>query len=98
MASKPTPSEFNALLWDVTRLGEAIEALTRQTNLVAHPAHAPMPPIDLSGADDEGIERWVHLVATHVGAEAEPIYASYLEVDALVRGVAPAILELEVSD
>lgn len=93
MARLTSADELAALTWDAARLGDAVEALARQTNLLPHPAHAPTPPVDLANASDDDLERWVHFVAGQVGIEAEPVQSSYAEVDMLVQGAAPAILE-----
>ncbi|HZQ06098.1 MAG TPA: ABC transporter ATP-binding protein [Anaerolineae bacterium] len=81
----------------MTRLGEAIEALARQAHLLPQPTHAPTCPVNLLEADEDDLERWVQLVAAHMSIEVEPIQSSFIEVEGLVQGVSPAILEVVLS-
>ncbi|MBI3915129.1 MAG: hypothetical protein HY327_13200, partial [Chloroflexi bacterium] len=86
--------DLNLLAWDSARLGEAIESLARKARLLPHPVQSPAPPDDLETTDSAALARWVDLVASQLGIEAEPVESSYADAERLVCGVAPAILYL----
>ncbi len=93
--------DLTELGWDVSRLAEALETLARQANLVARTAPAlnnlVRVPDPRAYTDPAARNLWIDLVAQHLGIEAEPVQAQYADVDAFVRGVAPAIIEIPAS-
>lgn len=83
--------DLGALAWPGVRLGEALAALARYGGL--HPAKLDLPEPD-EAVPPEVLERWIGAAAAAMGLEAEPVEASYAEVDGLVRGAGPALLRL----
>jgi ATP-binding cassette subfamily B protein len=94
--------DLTELTWDAARLAEAVEILARRANLLPRGLAALnemlRAPNPRAYVDDDARAQWVELVAQHLSIEAEPVEAKYADVDALVRGVAPAIVEISDSD
>jgi len=87
---RPAP-DLDALAWPPSRLGEGLSALVRRSGL--DPAKLDLPePGD--GASPDELDRWIGAAAAAIEVEAEPVEATYGEVDALVRRSAPALLRL----
>lgn len=91
-------AELQTITWPTARLGEAIEALARHANLLPRPANAPPAPAGLANADEHTLAQWVELVANQLDIEAEPVEINYTDVEAFVRGAAPALVELPPTD
>ncbi|HYU32452.1 MAG TPA: ABC transporter ATP-binding protein [Thermoanaerobaculia bacterium] len=84
-------ADLDALAWPASRLGEALSALARRSGL--DPAKLDLPePEDAASPDD--LDRWIAAAASAMELEAEPVEASYGEVEALVQRSAPALLRL----
>ena len=86
--------DLNTLLWPVSRLGEAMEALARRSGLAPRSVELPIPPQGLAQDGGETLSRWMALVASSLGCEAEPVTASYPEVEWLIKHVGPALLRI----
>lgn len=82
------------LTWPISDMGQAIEALGRESGLQAHTAEAPPPPEGLAQASGAQLGHWVELTAGWLGFEAEPVQVPYPEVAKLVRRAGPALLHL----
>ncbi|MEJ2555881.1 MAG: hypothetical protein P8186_06595 [Anaerolineae bacterium] len=82
------------LTWSISDMGQAIEALGRESGLQAHTAEAPPPPEGLVQASGAQLGHWVELTAGWLGFEAEPVQVPYPEVAKLVRRAGPALLRL----
>lgn len=95
-----TPTEFDLLqplIWPASRLGEAVEVLARRCRLVSN-LDSNVPPFpSLQNAELSEIGHWIDVAALHLGLEIEPVQATYTEMDQLVRGAFPAILQLPSS-
>lgn len=91
--------ELDAMTWDVSKLGDALELLARKANLLLQPGStAPAMPESFHSADGEWLEDWMGAAAGELGIEIEPTSVSYDQVDDFIRGVAPALLELPDSE
>lgn len=86
----------DSLSWPLSRLGEALEALARQSGFSPRPVEIPAPSIGLTVHDRGGEElgRWIEAAANWLGFEVEPAEASYTEVEQLVRGAGPILFRL----
>jgi len=60
--------------WPVSRLGEALEALARQSGFSVKSVQTPTPPQDLATAGKDALGRWLE-AAGYPGLEAEPVGA-----------------------
>jgi ATP-binding cassette subfamily B protein len=89
-------SELAALTWPLSRLGEALEALGRQSGLSPSPIQTPSPPeaFALAGNEDDELDDWLEAVASQMRLEVEPAEAPYAEADRLVRTAGPALLRV----
>lgn len=85
-----------AAAWPAERLLEALEVLARRSGLAAAAPPSGPPPAVIGGspADPEAASRHVEAVAGWLGLEAEPVAAPYAELERLVRGAAPALVEV----
>ncbi len=82
-------------IWPVSRLGEALDALARASGLAPQPLDKmPGPPASLS-SDPQALDGWIMTAADMIGIEAEPMPATYPEIDLLVRQAGPALLHLK---
>lgn len=86
---------LTGLLWPADRLGEALQALARESGLEigpetrAEPSSGPADP-----GDPETLGSWIEAAAAGAGLEAEPVETSYAEIEALISRAAPALLRL----
>jgi ATP-binding cassette subfamily B protein len=86
---------LTSLLWPADRLGEALQALARESGLEivpetrAEPSSGPADP-----EDPEALGSWIEAAAAGAGLEAEPVETSYGEIEALLGRAAPAFLRL----
>ena len=77
--------DLHTLTWPVARLGEALEALARHSGLAPSGQETPMPPAGLTQEAAAALGAWIENAAAWLGLEAEPMEATYPEVERLVR-------------
>ena len=82
------------LSWPAAQLGEALEALARQSGLGACSVELPKPSEAVAMGNRAAVERWIEAVAEVLGLEAEFVGVPYGEVERLVRGAGPALLRM----
>jgi ATP-binding cassette subfamily B protein len=86
-------SELYKLTWPLTRLGEAMPALARAGGLVAHPPGKKLAwPAGLP-TQDQALDQWIDWGASQLGLEAEPMEATYAEIDQFLHHAGPALLQ-----
>jgi ATP-binding cassette subfamily B protein len=83
------------LAWPVPRLGEAMEELGRRARLRTSAADGLQVPAGLAAAGEQEQGRWIEWAAQRLGLEAEAVEAAAAELDAVLRGAAPALLRVE---
>ena len=71
--------------WPLSRLGEALEALGRETGFSPKPANIGTP------RDDDA---WIETVATALGIELELVELSYAQIESHLAGIGPAVLRI----
>jgi ATP-binding cassette subfamily B protein len=86
--------KLTEISWPATRIGEAIEALGRHSGLGVKMVAVDGPPAHLIAEGGDRLSVWIESTARWLGLEAEPVAASYGEVDHLVWGSGPALLRL----
>ena len=86
------------LSWPVERLGEALEALGRLSTLSQGSAHITHLPHELDANDDEALGEWISSNADQLNLEAQPVFASYVELEQVIRAIGPALIRLRVGD
>lgn len=92
-------NNLDTLSWPASRLGEAMEALARQSGLAPRPLETPNPPNNgLARESSEALGRWIEAAAGYLGLEAEPLKTPYVEIEQLVRSAGPALLRLSGKD
>src|SRR5262245_40241187 len=87
----PRPRE--RLSWPLARLGELIETLSRRSGLSPRGEEPLVPPEGLA-QDPELVNRWIVAATGAINLEAEPVEVTYPEVESLVQGAGPAILQI----
>ncbi|MGH8606832.1 MAG: ATP-binding cassette domain-containing protein [Gammaproteobacteria bacterium] len=81
------------LSWPVARLGEALQALGKESGFSLAKDLKEFSSADGGcDLDEVRLTPWVGAAAARLGLEAEPVEATYPEVEALVGGCAPALL------
>jgi ATP-binding cassette subfamily B protein len=91
-------AELIRFSWPLERLGEALEALARLSKLSHGSTHIVHLPHDLQPNDDEALGEWISSNADQLNLEAEQVFASYAELEQVVRGVGPALIRLRTGD
>jgi ATP-binding cassette, subfamily B, bacterial len=84
--------DLDAFSWPLSKLGEALEVLARTSGLAPRAVETPTPPHEVMQGADEALTWWIEAVAGCLGLEAEPVDASYTEVEQLMRSAGPALL------
>lgn len=79
--------------WPREKLGEALEALARRSDL-SRGADIPDAPQALESSDDETLGEWIKATAGKLGLEAEPVFSSYAELEEMIRAGGPALVRL----
>lgn len=90
--------ELDALLWPVSRVGDAMEAVARHGSLTPRRVELPPAPATLSTGNDDHLARWIGGVADYLGLEAQRASSSYTQVTHMIRRAGPALLEIERGD
>ena len=90
---------LESLCWPVARLGEALQGLGKASEFslaavdLNELSRAPCVIAERAGdLDDARLTPWVGAAAARLGLEAEPVEATYPEVETMVCGCAPALL------
>ena len=91
--------DLESLCWPVARLGEALQALGKASGFslaaveLIELSRAPCVIAERAGdLDDPRLTPWVGAAAARLGLEAEPVEATYPDVETMVCGCAPALL------
>ena len=82
MSAAPLPT------WPASRLGEALDALVRESGLTATPGGTPNP------AERAALDSWLETAAAGLGVECEAVAVPYAECERRLRYAGPALLEL----
>jgi ATP-binding cassette subfamily B protein len=69
-------------------------ALARKRGWRLRSVEIPVCPEERGQGSTEALGEWLETAATWLGLEAEPVAVPYAEVEALVRGAAPALIRL----
>ncbi|HEY0004110.1 MAG TPA: ABC transporter ATP-binding protein [Pyrinomonadaceae bacterium] len=89
-------TELDKISWPLARVGEAIEALARESGYPLKRLDAPAPRIDAQWNEAETLNRWLEGVSAWMGLEAERAVAPYIEVEHLLRTAGPVLIRLDV--
>ena len=84
--------------WPLERLGEALEVLSRSSKLSQGSAHITPLPNELNPNDDEALGGWISSNADQLNLEAQTVFASYAELEQLIRGIGPALIRFRAGD
>src|SRR5947209_11158927 len=79
--------------WPTARLGEALEALARKSNLSLYPASLPAVPSDIEESN-ASLSRWIEYVAQGLGLEAKANFCLYGEIEKMISASGPALLRI----
>ncbi|MCB0187348.1 MAG: ABC transporter ATP-binding protein, partial [Caldilineaceae bacterium] len=89
--------------WPATEMGAALALLADKSGLPMtkanrelSPTRNALPPPQLE--NPAALDRWVGLVAEHLGLEAEPIQSTYTEAATCLAHAGPALLQLPTGD
>jgi ATP-binding cassette subfamily B protein len=83
--------------WPLSRLSEALESLALAAGLPTRSIELPGPPTLPDAPARERhrlLGRWIESAAGSLDLEAEPLESPYPDLEAMVRGAAPALLRL----
>lgn len=83
-------TDWDQLRWPLSRLGEGLDALARQSGLEPRaitPASVP------EGLDPSQAGEWIVSAADWMGIEAEPVECPYPELRPFLLGAGPAVLQ-----
>lgn len=93
-------AELIRLSWPLERMGEALEALGRLSKISPElsPAftHVTHVPCGLDPNDGESLGAWIAASADQLNLEAQQVFASYAELEGVVRAIGPALIRLRV--
>lgn len=90
-----SPEEIIELItWPLSRLGELIGYLARDSKLSKDPIELPQPRFEMEQLSDIYLDGWIKSAAGYLDVEVEPFTVFYDEVEKMIRGSAPAILRL----
>ncbi|MHC4461860.1 MAG: ATP-binding cassette domain-containing protein [Planctomycetota bacterium] len=81
--------------WPVSHVGEALGGLCRQSGLLRAGSKPNLLGIESGPAADQNLDGWLEQAAGTLGVEAEPVEASYGQLETLVSGASPALLRLQ---
>lgn len=90
--------DLSTLSWPLDRLGEALEALARAGKLSRGTSHIAPSPHSLHPDDDEALGEWIGSNADQLDLEAQPVFASYGELDRVIRGIGPALIRFRTGN
>ena len=79
------------IAWPANRIGEALEALARRSDLRPKAIELPLPPVNIAD-DPRRLGVWIESAASSLGLEAEPSQMRYAEVERKLASAAPALL------
>jgi len=82
------------LSWPLERLGEALEALGRSSKLSLGSTHIAHLPHGLDANDEEALGGWITANANLLNLEAQTVFASYAELEKVIRGIGPALIRI----
>ncbi|MFO0628507.1 MAG: ABC transporter ATP-binding protein [Polyangiales bacterium] len=87
-------------LWPLARVSEVVEALGAHAGLCARATELPPAPEDACArlAAGDHAETWIERAAEALGFEAEPVEATWVEVAAMLRTAAPALVVLPAGE
>ena len=91
-------TDLVSLSWPLERLGEALEALGRVSKLSAGSAYLSHLPHDLNPNDDEALGSWITVQADQLNLETQSVFASYAELEQVIRALGPALLRFRAGD
>ena len=90
--------DLSAASWPLERLGEALESLGRSSKLSRGSAHLTHLPHDLNSNDDEILGSWLTANADQLNLETQSVFASYSEIEQVVRSIGPALIRMRSGD
>jgi ATP-binding cassette, subfamily B, bacterial len=86
------------LSWPLERMAEALEALGRLSKLSHDSNHITHLPHGLDPNDEEAVGRWLTSHADLLNLEAQPVFASYAELEKVIRGIGPAVIRIRAGN
>ncbi|HVP52074.1 MAG TPA: ABC transporter ATP-binding protein [Terriglobales bacterium] len=79
------------IAWPANRVGEALEALARRSELRPKSMDLPMPPANAAD-DPRRLGLWIESAASALGLEAEPEEIRYADLETRLAGASPAVV------
>jgi ATP-binding cassette subfamily B protein len=87
-------TDLRDVVWPASRAVEALEAAARRAGLPVSPSGEIAPVWGASELAPAAFDEWVSASARWLGIEAEPVLIEYAEVEAFLRGAAPALVRV----
>ncbi|HYV10773.1 MAG TPA: ABC transporter ATP-binding protein [Pyrinomonadaceae bacterium] len=91
-------ADLMQLWWPPERLAEALEALGRLSKLSRGSTHITHLPDELHPNNDEALGEWISANADLLNLEAQPVFASYAELEQVVYSLGPALIRLRIGN
>ena len=79
------------IAWPATRVGEALEALARRSDLRPKSVELPAPPANIAD-DPRRLGLWIESAASSLGLEAEPEEIRYADLERKLTSASPALV------
>jgi ATP-binding cassette, subfamily B, bacterial len=83
------------LSWPISRLGEAVELLARNSGLAVNSKEVLSVPESLLNTGTSELSRWMNWAVEKLGLEAEAIATPARDLAALLQRAAPAVLRIQ---
>src|SRR5262245_27420542 len=84
------------LWWPPESLGEALEALSRISKLSR--GSTQVTPPDLHANDGEALGEWISSNADLLNLETQTVFASYAELEQVIRALGPALIRVRAGN
>jgi len=79
------------IAWPANRIGEALEALARRSDLRPKSIELPAPPANIAD-DPHRLGLWIESAASALGLEAEPEEIRYADIETRLAAASPAVV------
>ena len=91
-------AELIKFSWPLERIGEALEALARVSKLAPGSVHVTPFTSEIHAKDDEALGEWIASNVDQLDLEAQSVFASYAELEQVVRAIGPALIRVRAGN
>lgn len=87
-------TELEEVCWPLSRLGEALAVLARESRLPIEDVTIPAPPPGIADPNELVLAQWMDGAVGWLGLEVEAVETTYAGVEQLIHTAAPAVLRI----